>query len=107
MEAGEDYRTAALREFQEEIGTDKLNLAESECGLFRYDFPPSVQLAYAKGQYCGQEIHFFCAEFLGTDTDISLQAAELSEYRWVTLAELPALIEDPDYLKIVQKIIHA
>lgn len=110
VEVGEDARAAALREFTEEIGTDKLTIIGDERALFRYDFPPGAEFpAYVHERlerYRGQEVHIFLADYLGTDDDIHLEPTELVEYRWVTPEELPALIENPEYLQLSLTIIN-
>lgn len=108
VEVGEDPHAAALREFQEEVGTDKVEIIGGERGQFQYDFPPNAEFpSYVtdKTNYAGQCVHIFLGNFLGGDSDIRLEPTELAEYRWVTVAELPSLIEDQRYLAIVTDII--
>jgi putative (di)nucleoside polyphosphate hydrolase len=107
---GEDSRAAARREFQEEIGTDKVEIVGDERGQYQYDFPPNAEFpAYVtdKTNYTGQCIHLFLGKFLGEDSDIRLEPTELVEYRWVEESELPALIEDRNYLKVLMTILQA
>ncbi len=110
VEPGESYQQAAEREFYEELGTNKLKIIGTERGVYRYDFPANAvftdypETAH-KQKFCGQEVHFFLAEFNGTDDDIQLEPHELVEYRWVTVAEIKKLVEDPNYLKILLQII--
>ncbi len=110
VEKGEDYKQAALREFTEELGTDKLKILGKEQGVYQYDFPADAIFtdypeATHKWKFRGQEVHIFLAEFHGEDSDIQLDPHELVEYRWVTVDELKTLIEDPDYLKTLLVII--
>jgi len=109
LEPNETAKQAALREFWEEIGTDKVEIGEEEA-IFKYDypanphFPPSVS-EEDKTKYVGQEIHIFYGQFLGDDADIALAPNELVEYRWVDAAEIAELVEDQTYLSICQSII--
>lgn len=109
VESGEDFRTAAVREFHEEVGTDKVEIIGDERGCYRYDFPPNAEFpAYVvdRTAYRGQEVHLFLARFIGTDADIHLNLTELAEWRWVTVAELPTLVESPEYLALVTDILN-
>jgi putative (di)nucleoside polyphosphate hydrolase len=107
LEPGETAAEAAVREFTEELGTDKIRLLGDARGVHRYDFPPWANRDWAGTKYRGQEVQLFLAEYLGTDAEIALEPTELADYAWVTPAELPEYLEDPNYLSLVQKIINA
>lgn len=100
-EAGEDFLAAAMREFEEEIGTSQIEIVGDEIGVYRYDWPSDVTIDERLQKFRGQEVHFFLADFLGSDSDIHLDAAELAEYRWVTQEELGALVESSAYLQTI------
>lgn len=94
IDPGEDPRAAALRELQEEIGTNRATiLAESE-GWLRYDLPTHLIPKLWGGKYAGQEQKWFVLRFEGTDADIDIatEHAEFSEWKWVPMQSLPALI---------------
>jgi putative (di)nucleoside polyphosphate hydrolase len=62
---------------------------------FLYDLPPELLGKVWKGKYRGQEQYWFLGRFLGSDADIDLEAhdpPEFNEWKWVTPADLPALI---------------
>lgn len=104
LEMDEDARTAAMREFTEELGTDKIRIAEQECGIFRYEWSEEMQ---RERGFAGQNVHFFRAEFLGADSDIHLQIEELVEFRWVSEEEFENYFEDQNYLKTVLQILES
>jgi putative (di)nucleoside polyphosphate hydrolase len=94
IDPGESPRQAALRELNEEIGTDKAEiLAESRTWL-RYELPPEIGGAMWGGRYCGQEQKWFAMRFTGSDSDIDLatEHPEFDRWRWVAPQRLPGLI---------------
>lgn len=93
IDAGEDARTALLREVPEEIGTDRFEILAEHPEWLRYDFPPEAQRRF-HGRYRGQRQRWFALRFLGEDSMIRLDAhhhREFDAWRWVHLAEVPAL----------------
>lgn len=107
-EKGETLKETALREFKEEIGTNKVKIIGDEQAIYYYNWysKEGVSEKHLK-KFCGQEIHLFLANFTGEDSDIQLDPEELAEYRWVTISEIKELIESPEYLKTILKIINA
>lgn len=94
MDEGEDPRLAVLRELAEEIGTDRAEIIGEHPGWLTYDLPPELLGVALGGRYRGQRQKWFALRFLGTDADIRLDAdphPEFDAWRWVELAELPAL----------------
>lgn len=91
---GETPREAALRELREEIGTDKVAvLAESDKWLY-YDVPEALARKAWGGRWRGQRQKWFVMLFNGADQDIDLATGqpEFAAWRWVSLAELAALV---------------
>jgi putative (di)nucleoside polyphosphate hydrolase len=105
VEHGETFFQAALREFIEELGTDKIKIYGQEVGIFYYDWPSEIEISENLKKFRGQEVHFFRADFFGTESDINLDYNELEKWQWVTKNELADLIESPEYLAKIQKII--
>ncbi len=90
----EDPRVAVLRELAEEIGTDRAVIIAEHPEWLRYDLPPELVGRALGGRYRGQLQRWFALRFLGTDADLRLDAdphPEFDAWRWVELAELPAL----------------
>ena len=95
-----------------EIGTDNAEfVAESERWL-DYDLPPALAGRLWGGGYRGQSQKWFALRFLGTDSDIELDAhhsPEFVEWRWAEIDELPSLIVDfkrPVYRALVAEFRH-
>lgn len=97
LDEGEDPRRAVLRELAEEIGTDRAEILAEHPDWLTYDLPPQLVGVALGGRYRGQRQKWFALRFLGRDADIRLDAdphPEFDAWRWVALAELPALAVD-------------
>ena len=92
IDPGETPEQAALRELQEEIGTDKAAVVGKIADWLSYDVPPKLADRVWGGRYRGQRQLWFALRFTGTDKDIDLKAhgeVEFAEWRWMKLGELP------------------
>ena len=95
IDEGEDPQAAALRELDEEIGTDKAHILGESHHWLRYDLPPELAGKVWGGRYRGQEQKWYAVRFTGGDSDIDLTAhgrPEFSAWRWVTLDDLYSLV---------------
>jgi len=95
IDKGEDPRTAALRELEEEIGTAKAEVIAESADWIRYDLPEDIVGRVWGGRFRGQEQKWFLLRFTGADADIDLTKhghPEFDAWRWVRLEDAPALI---------------
>lgn len=94
IDAGEDARTAALRELEEEIGTARAEILAVTTGTHRYDLPADLIGKVWGGRWRGQEQVWIAARFAGTDADIDLDGdhPEFDAWKWVEADSLPGLI---------------
>lgn len=94
IDDGEDPRTAAMRELEEEIGTDKAEVIGESAGWYSYDLPPEVADTWQHGRWRGQKQKWFALRFLGSDADINIETEhpEFAEWRWMKLADVPGVI---------------
>ncbi len=94
IDAGEDPRSAVLRELQEEIGTDAAEIIGEHPEWLYYDLPPDLIGRALGGRYRGQRQRWFALRFAGHDAEIRLDLdphPEFDAWRWTELAELPGL----------------
>jgi putative (di)nucleoside polyphosphate hydrolase len=111
IDAGEDPRAAALRELEEEIGTNKARIIAESRDWLSYDLPPELIGLAWKGKYRGQRMKWFAMEFLGDDSDININTAhpEFNDWRWEAMQRLPEVIvpfKRELYAQLVQEFAH-
>jgi putative (di)nucleoside polyphosphate hydrolase len=94
IDKGETPKEAALRELQEEIGTDKAEIIGEMQDWITYDLPAHLVGLAFHGKYKGQRQKWFALRFTGNDADIDLTShePEFSAFQWVDLQALDGLI---------------
>lgn len=94
IDSGETPVQAALRELEEEIGTNKAEIIAESRSWISYDLPADLADVVWKGRFRGQQQKWFALRFLGEDSDIDIDTEhpEFSEWRWMRLDEVPAVI---------------
>ena len=108
IDKGETPIEAALRELQEEVGTDKAEIIGEMDDCVTYDLPPHLVGVAFRGKYKGQRQKWFALRFTGKDADIDLTAhePEFSSFQWVSLDALPDLIV-PFKRKVYEDVVAA
>ncbi len=96
VDPGEDARTAALRELQEEtsVPPDAVDLIAEAPDLIRYDLPPHLMGKVWKGRFRGQQQQWFLGRFTGSDAliDLDTEHPEFDAWQWMTPEALLAQI---------------
>ena len=90
IDAGEDAKTAALRELEEEIGTRNVKVLARAKNWLTYDLPDELVGKVWGGQFRGQRQAWFLMRFLGCDADITLATAhpEFRAWKWIPFDEV-------------------
>lgn len=94
IDAGENPREAVLRELAEETGISSVEILAEHEEWLQYDLPAELLGRVLGGRYRGQRQRWFALRFTGDEAEIRLDVQnppEFVEWRWVALAELPAL----------------
>jgi putative (di)nucleoside polyphosphate hydrolase len=109
IDNGEEPQAAALRELAEETGVSKARIVGETADWVSYDLPIELAATLWRGRYKGQRQKWFAAKFLGTDSDIRLDAhtPEFRAWRWTAIDTLAALIvpfKRPLYEQIVAQL---
>jgi len=94
IDKGEDPETAALRELEEEIGTNKARFLGRTEGWLTYDLPDDLIGKVWKGKYRGQKQIWYAFAFEGSDSDINIETEhpEFARWQWVELQQIVDLI---------------
>jgi putative (di)nucleoside polyphosphate hydrolase len=96
LDKGEDARTGALRELEEETGIPArlVEIVAEAPRPFDYDLPPDLQAKMWKGRYRGQRQIWFLMRFLGRDEDVAIATAhpEFRAWKWAEPGALADMI---------------
>lgn len=90
IDLGETPSAAALREMEEEIGTDKGQIITESKLWYSYQLPEFLSCKLWNGKYCGQRQKWFLIRFMGQDNDINVKTRnpEFTSWKWVEIYEL-------------------
>ena len=97
IDEGETAREAAMRELEEETGTNKAKIIGEHGNWLNYDLPQEALGIALKGQYRGQTQKWFAMRFLGHDADINIDGfdgheIEFDQWRWGDIDDLCDLV---------------
>ena len=111
VEPGESPRQAALRELEEEIGTNRAEIIAETEDWIPYDLPLDLADKVWNGQFRGQTQKWFAMRFLGTDGDINLATAEpeFDAWKWTpmdTLVDVAITFKRDNYAQVVAAFRH-
>ncbi len=97
IDDGEDPRSAALRELEEETGVRSAEIVAETSTWLTYDLPAHLIGVAWGGRYRGQKQKWFAARFLGDETEIvidpplgSAHKKEFDAWTWMPVGELEA-----------------
>ncbi|MBI2196004.1 NUDIX domain-containing protein [Candidatus Daviesbacteria bacterium] len=86
----ESPEQAVKREFQEELGTDKIKILGKSKITRKYAWRKPINID--NKLYVGQNQTFFLVEFLGDDSDIAIKDDEIRTFCWTTIFDLKRVI---------------
>lgn len=90
IEENETDSEAVLRELEEELGTNKLEIVSKSKIVDKYEWPDEVIERKLKNEgktWRGQERTQFLVRFLGDREDVSFQKGELKGVVWVSILD--------------------
>jgi putative (di)nucleoside polyphosphate hydrolase len=108
IDKGEDAKTAALRELEEETGVsaDLVTVEAETEGWISYDLPHDIVPKIWKGRFRGQKQKWFLMRFHGNDAHVNIEVdhQEFSEWRWLPVS---ALVENivPFKREVYEKVV--
>ncbi|MFK7974400.1 MAG: RNA pyrophosphohydrolase [Rickettsiaceae bacterium] len=107
IDLGETPSLAALREMEEEIGSNKGEIIAESKQWYSYRIPEFLVPKLWNGQYCGQKQKWFLIRFTGLDQDINVETLhpEFNQWCWVETHELLSNII-PFKLKLYKQILN-
>jgi putative (di)nucleoside polyphosphate hydrolase len=106
IDDGETPEQAALRELEEETGTNKATIIGQMDEWLTYDLPSHLLGVALHGRYRGQRQKWIAMRFHGTDKDINIAThePEFGSWKWLALEALPRMIvpfKRDTYMKVI------
>jgi putative (di)nucleoside polyphosphate hydrolase len=108
VHAGESTKEALVREFKEELGTDKFEILKESQYINQYDWDEQAVLKrYNKdgSKYRGQRQYQYLVRFTGESDEIVPDPNELRQIRWVQREELSILFIFPGQWKQIKRVL--
>jgi putative (di)nucleoside polyphosphate hydrolase len=114
IDEGETPIEAAMRELEEEIGSNDAEYIGEHPDWLNYDLPARALGVALGGKYRGQTQKWFAMRFLGEDSQINIDGhnghpVEFDQWRWADLAEVAPLVvsfKRPIYESVVARFQH-
>ena len=96
IDTGEDFLSAAYREFEEETSITKVDLIKEFDGFITYELPDHLLGIIWKGKYKGQNQKWFLMRYTGNDNEINIQTKkpEFLEWKWIDVESLTDVVVD-------------
>ena len=91
VEENEKPSEALLREFQEELNTDKFEIVKESKIINKYNWPDFIIVDQIKNKnrfFRGQEQHQFLVKFTGKKEDLKIDPVDLRQVKWVKYNDL-------------------
>ncbi|HEV2563177.1 MAG TPA: RNA pyrophosphohydrolase [Rhizomicrobium sp.] len=94
IDSGESPAEAAMRELEEEIGTNRAEILREHPEWLAYDLPQHLLGVALHGRYRGQKQKWIAMRFHGEDRDINVATKdpEFAQWKWLAIESLPRLI---------------
>ena len=94
IDGNETPSEAALRELEEEIGTNKAKILREMDEWLAYDLPAHLLGVALHGRYRGQRQKWIAMRYLGSDADINVatEHPEFAQWKWLAIEALPRMI---------------
>ena len=96
IDPGEDPKSAALRELEEETGisAELVTVIAETSGWVKYELPHDLIPKLWNGKYRGQEQKWYLLAFSGEDSDVNIfsEHQEFSAWKWLPADDLIAAI---------------
>ncbi len=103
LEPKESKHEAIMREMEEELGTEELDVLKKSSIRFQYEWPKEIQ---EKKGYKGPQLTFFILRCKDEESLIP-NKTELDGIKWVDLERLSSFFTNlPDFQPVLQKLIN-